>query len=467
MGNASSNRRTIFITHAAPEDNDFALWLSSKLTIAGYRVWVDKQRLRGGDDFWDDIDRMLRHEAVKQIVVFTRNADKPGVKKELAIGSIVATRLQDLRFMIPIRVDDVSFADAPPEFVRGNIIDAYPRWHDCLEELFAALDKANIPKTPTPDASILRTIIDAREDGRRFVVRSPETCLTNWFPVVTPPERIRYYHFDGLQTQIRGWLDGYPFPFVSLNRLVGTFADPAGFSSAGPFALAATTSYDVPFLDFISGNNTGPFLERSDARNHVVDLLRQHFAKVAEGRGLKRVEFGNKEVGWFFPDGLVSGRVGFAGIDGKIRRRTLSGKFKALRWHTCLIARPRLWPSLVYRVHANVVLSKDGKTPLAGGATQRRRLRLTRSWWNDVWRDRLLAAMSFLADGKDNITSFFANEMIEIARMPLLIDVPVSYEATDPPPQYEEDEEGNINPLIALDDRNDDLENEEEDDGEE
>jgi TIR domain len=83
MGQAPSNRQTIFITHAAPEDNDFALWLSSKLTIAGYRVWVDKQRIRGGDDFWDEIDRMLRHEAVKQIVVFTRNADKPGVKKEL------------------------------------------------------------------------------------------------------------------------------------------------------------------------------------------------------------------------------------------------------------------------------------------------------------------------------------------------------------------------------------------------
>jgi hypothetical protein len=36
-----SSRATVFITHAAPEDNDFALWLSSKLAIAGYKVWVD------------------------------------------------------------------------------------------------------------------------------------------------------------------------------------------------------------------------------------------------------------------------------------------------------------------------------------------------------------------------------------------------------------------------------------------
>lgn len=456
----------IFVTHAAPEDNDFALWLSSKLAIAGYRVWVDKQRLRGGDDFWGEIDRMLRTEAVKQVIVFTRNATKPGVKKELAIGAIVAGRLGDPKFMIPIRADDVNFADAPPEFVRGNIIDAFPRWVDCLGELFAALDEGRVPKNRTPDDSILRNIVEAREDGRRLVIRRPEDCLTNWFPIVTPPEHIRYYHFNGTLAQIDGWLAACSIPHVRLNRLVGTFADPAGFASAGPFTLSASTAYDIAFPDFVSGRNTGPLFERSDASNHAVNLLRQHFAKIAEGRGLKSVEFGNKEVGWFFPDGLVSGKVAFVGVDGKVRRRTLSGKFKALRWHTCLIARPRLWPTLVYRVHVNVVFSKDGKTSLGGKWTHRRRIRLTRSWWNDVWRDRLLAAMSFLANGKDSIAAVSGNKPIEIARLPLLVEVPVSYDATDPPPPYEEDEEGNINQLPLLDDREDDLDSEEQGEGE-
>jgi hypothetical protein len=210
-------------------------------------------------------------------------------------------------------------------------------------------------------------------------------------------------------------------------------------------------------LTFVSGENTGPLVGRSDARNHVVNLLRQHFARLAESRGLKSVEFANKDVGWFFPDGLISGKVPFVDLNRKIRRRTLSGKFKALRWHTCLVARPRLWPALVYRVHANVVLSKDGKIPLAGKWTQRRRIRLTRSWWNDVWRDRLLAAMSFLANGRDNIVSSSGNELVEIARLPLLVEVPVSYDATDYPPPYEEYEEANIIQLAVLDDREDDL----------
>src|SRR4029077_13414086 len=88
-----NSRTTVFVTHAAPEDNEFALWISSKLATAGYRVWVDQRRLRGGNDFWDEIDRVLRNSAIKHVVAFTHFVAKPGVKKELAIGDAVKRRL--------------------------------------------------------------------------------------------------------------------------------------------------------------------------------------------------------------------------------------------------------------------------------------------------------------------------------------------------------------------------------------
>ena len=101
-------RTPVFVTHAAPDDNEFALWLSSKLAIAGYRVWVDRRRLRGGADAWDEIDSVLRHDTIKQIVVFTSHTGKPGVKKELAIGDAMRKKLADPNFIIPIRNDDIS-----------------------------------------------------------------------------------------------------------------------------------------------------------------------------------------------------------------------------------------------------------------------------------------------------------------------------------------------------------------------
>ena len=60
MSNAS-----IFISHATPEDNDFVRWLGAKLELAGYQVWHDLARLKGGDYFWDKIENAYRNEAYR------------------------------------------------------------------------------------------------------------------------------------------------------------------------------------------------------------------------------------------------------------------------------------------------------------------------------------------------------------------------------------------------------------------
>jgi hypothetical protein len=450
-------RTTVFVTHAAPEDNEFALWISSKLAMAGYRVWVDQRRLRGGDDFWDEIDSVLRNNAIKQVVTFTRFVTKPGVKKELAIGDIVKRRLADPKFLIPIRADDVAFSDAPPEFIRTGVLDAYPNWHDCLKGLFEALEQAKVPKEPYPDAEVLTSIIDAREDGRRFIIERPEAALTNWFPL-TLPRRIRYYQFEGTQDQMKAWLTDCRHPHVPMGRLAGSYLDPAAFAMGSSFDLKTPTAYDVLLEDFITGKDLGPYIDRTPASNDVANLLRQHFAGLARSRGLMPVEFASKEVGWFFPDGLIPNKkITFTSPEGRRIDRVMSGRFKSLRWHLCLMARPRIWPIPVYRIQANVVLTRDGKAPLRGDKTHQRRRRLTKSWWNDVWRDRLLAAVHFLAAGDACVTVNAGNEPFSFASWPLSVKLPVCYDASDPPMPREEDEEGTIIPGAELDDSRDDL----------
>lgn len=453
-------RNTVFLTHAAPEDNEFALWLSSKLATTGYRVWIDRRRLRGGDDFWDEIDHVLRNRTIKQIVVFTENVGKAGVKKELAIGDAMRGRLTDPKFIIPVRAGDIAFSDAPPEFLRDHIINGYPNWHDCLKELFETLDAAGIPKSESLDATALQKVVEAREEGRRFVVDRSEQALTNWFPI-SAPKRIRYYRFEGVQEQMNAWLASCHVPTVNLLRLIGTFAGPSEFAQASSFEQNTPIAYDVCFMDFVSGKNLGPYSDRSSATNDVASLFRQHFDRMAKARGLLPVEFANKQVGWFFPDALIPGnKLSFNAQNGRRIRRSMSGKFKELRWHVCLLAKPRIWPELVYRIHVNVILSTDGKTPISGEKTHKRRRRLTRSCWNDVWRDRLLAAMHFLAGGANAITMEAGNERFDVSVLPLLADVPVSYEATDPPQPSEEDEEGTVVTSAALDDHIDDLDDE-------
>ena len=221
-----------------------------------------------------------------------------------------------------------------------------------------------------------------------------------------------------------------------------------------------------PSRTLLGISTLGPYLDRSSATNDVVNLLRQHFDAVARSQGLMPVEFATKDTGWFFPDGLLpDNRIVFDAPDSRRIRRAMSGKFKNLRWHVCLLARPRVWPELVYRVHANVVLSADGNMLLPGDKTQKRRRRLTKSWWNDVWRDRLLAAMHFLANGNPEIAVAAGHESFPTSRRGRpLADVPVSYDATDPPLPSEEDEQGNIVPSAALDDEFGDIDDPEPDD---
>jgi len=455
--NPTANRKTLFITHASPQDNEFALWLSAKLAMAGYRVWIDRRRLRGGDDTWDEVNRVLRDEAAKQIVVFTKNIAKAGVKKELAIGDIVRAKLNDPNFMIGVRNDDISYRDAPPELVRVNILDAYPNWHDCLKELFDTLQTLHVPQADSPDAQVLRAIVEAREEGRRFVIHEPEVILTNWFPI-RPPEYVRYYRFEGLQEHMRAWRKDCRIPRVDVGRLSGTFADPPAFLHSSSFEQNLSTAYEIPFVDFASGTRLGPYADRQTVNNDIVSLLRQHFDLVAANRGLSGIKFASGETGWFFPDGILPGnKVVCDAPDGRRLRRSVSGKFKALRWHLCLLAKPRIWPTLVYRIHASVVLSADGIMPIPGEKTHRRRRRLTKSWWNDVWRDRLLASMSFLAKHDSSILMGAGHAQFGVSTWPLSTEVPVRYEATDPPQPSEEDDDGNIVLSSALDDGRDEL----------
>ena len=50
----------LFISHANPEDNEFAQWLALQLAKCGYPVWCDLTKLLGGETFWSDIEEALR-----------------------------------------------------------------------------------------------------------------------------------------------------------------------------------------------------------------------------------------------------------------------------------------------------------------------------------------------------------------------------------------------------------------------
>ena len=64
-----SLKDTIFISHATPDDNEFAAWLATKLELCGYKVWIDLKSLDPSDDFWLKIDNAIRNESVSSFLL--------------------------------------------------------------------------------------------------------------------------------------------------------------------------------------------------------------------------------------------------------------------------------------------------------------------------------------------------------------------------------------------------------------
>lgn len=83
----STPRTLIFLSHAAPEDNDFTAWLGARLASAGYQVWSDVTKLIGGEVFWKDIEEAIRQHSVKFLsILSSKSPAKRGYMKELSVA---------------------------------------------------------------------------------------------------------------------------------------------------------------------------------------------------------------------------------------------------------------------------------------------------------------------------------------------------------------------------------------------
>lgn len=138
---AARGRSSLFISHAS-EDNDFTMWLGSRLSGAGYDVWADVLRLKGGDDWSRVLEDALRNKAAKMLWVATRaGCVKQGVRNEIQIATDVMRKLGDDNFIIPLKLDD---CEAPFQAVHIQWIDFRGGWGSGFAELLENLAAVGI-----------------------------------------------------------------------------------------------------------------------------------------------------------------------------------------------------------------------------------------------------------------------------------------------------------------------------------
>lgn len=105
----------------------------------------------------------------------------------------------------------------------------------------------------------------------------------------------------------------------------------------------------------------------------------------------------------------------------------LGGKLRY--WHYALSGKPVIRPETLFLIKGHVVFSDDGFSLWTNkDQTAKARRNQCKNWWNDEWRDRMYATISFLAQGNEQvILPLGANTAFSLSRQPILFESPVSY----------------------------------------
>lgn len=431
-------RDTIFVSHANPDDNRFTRWLALRLARDGYKVWSDVTGLLGGEDMWRDIERLIREDVVKFLYVLSRASNqRTGALQELQVALTVARTDALTYFVIPLKIDDLPHSETNIQLARLFTTPFHDGWATGYSMLLEKLKRDGIPKNPDSSPGLVARWWGDHLSPVDGVIEESEEYLSNWFPITKMPHLIHLHELPVPPP------DGIPA------RRVGVWHGPYLLSFAPPQDIAAELGDSLP----ICSTRTWPtatFLEtgaagipRRQARDLVYRVLRITWERFVESRGLPAYEMANKAMCGYFTTKLVKeGRVSFKTADGgsgnrqlvghRTRSRRLpGGGFEPVKqyWHFGVEARPLVHPRFAYALHAHVLFSHDGLNIWQSkSALHRTRRSACSDWWNDDWRDRLLATMTWLAAGNSSITiEVGTGAQLEIGCDPVRFQSPVSY----------------------------------------
>ena len=425
-------RDAIFISHANPEDNAFTVWLGARLTAAGYEVWADVLRLRGGQDWQRPLEDALRHRACKVLLVGTEHGvQKQGVRNEIQIAHSVSRTIGDGEFVIPLRLTNF---DAPFLIAHAQYIDFKRNWADGLAELLATLEDAE--SVPRKRDSVSETMDYWKQVHLRHaqsLTPTPESLVTNWLSIAQLPETLYLYDFDGSITlgHAQRKMNSSPRPIVPFRRGFLAFCPIHDLQDHFEPSLPLKIVDRIATSAFLDEAWPDQRIERFDAHNRFADLLRRAMELTLRARILSPYEMAGGQQAWWGALGTVPPQqIAFSWGSGLTGRRQIIGysKTRRLHWHYGITPKPRVFPFPHVRFVNRVLFTEDGRTPLDNPERMHRlRRSFTRSWRNAKWRGMLLAFLHWLSDGDTRLVVPVGSKTAFSLRLPpVTVDAPVS-----------------------------------------
>jgi hypothetical protein len=404
-----SESNVLFISHANPEDNYFAGWLTTKLLLLGYEVWCDVENLGAGADSWKVIDNTIRTKSFRFLFVASNSSiHKDGTLKELA----VADKMKDKGdFIIPLRLDETPYSQFPPEIIRLKAIDFSSNWAEGLNELFDTLKKSSIPRnTELAYSAVLpfwyKTVsVDCTEP-----IDKNELYSSNLFSYELP-EKV-YIHVPDALSPIDTSILKFP-TILDQGLLISFAAD----KSLDDVRIAKTeTIYTEDFIAKPTYKLSDGSWLVSAIRPKIVQLLNDAFNRFMRSKGLGEYVFSGNRHAFYF-DSTYPVRK----LSGPRRAVSLAGVRKEYNWHFAIEGASSLFPQATFSITYHIVFSRDGVIVPVPRIQHSLRRSLGKDWYNRRWRDSILTAMLSLANDNENIINIPVcnHQVIRINAFPL------------------------------------------------
>jgi hypothetical protein len=456
-----NERRTIFISHALPEDIEVALWVAAKLRNEGYEVWCEVEQVHGGEHFWKTIEPLIRDKTAKFVFLASQaSVKKQGVRMEwdFALGVARDYALQD--FIIPVNLDGVS-----PNSLMGlpglAMIQFQASWAHGIKALLTKLRKDDVPKNTASTPLSAAHWYFHRFTSHNDALKKTENFYSNWVALPLPPRDL-YFHRYSNEAQARAVLDVLQesklFPVVRHDTYIVTF-EPAmpllelPKSSTILFEATAVIPLERRAADthliLTRRYDSKTFPQRQDASNLLVHFLQQAVHEYFLSRGLRTYQMSSNKTCYYYPRKEDTDLKVKYNYEGKMRNKQLSGAYYDAFWHFAVSFNPRFRPEAAVSFKSHIVFSDDGQTvwddkkKLVSARRKKGKL-----MFNAEWRDSLLAFLSSLSDDQ---TTFHipvtATQQLAFSTTPIVFTSPKGY--NDPI------DKGRLAPL-------DDFDNEEE-----
>ena len=384
------NAKTIFISHATPTDNQFALWLALRLMALGYEVWCDLLKLSKGGDFWCEIESQIRTKTCKFLLVQSRISNSSdGVLKEIAVAQKVKKARNDANFILPLKIDpNLSYDDINVEVLRLNSVDFTGSWATGFADLQKALLDQNCPRSGKQSG--LSIIVERLTNENQTPINKEETYDSNWFAIRNPPECLNFYPCERAKDVALG------FPVLTYKHHIVTFWSFDGLPQKLKGQINHTSGgYRLKLSDYMSDDNKSDFIWASTYRRLYVGVLSKVFDGSIRGFfGIKSYQKSNHTSFYYPMGGIEKDRVG---------RIHLVGKHKQYHWHFAISGSVKLFPLPLLQIRSHVLFSTDGnKMELSDAVQHRARRSIGKAWWNKEWRTKLAAFVKSLERGKES-----------------------------------------------------------------